>query len=189
VLNPRTTDTGRLYRPPRHPYTGRGRSHGSCFMPNRESRFEIRAIAALKPPRQHGAYPSTHPDQAPARSIERFGFVAPIVISGSGEIVAGEARWLAAKSESTEQACRSCIAELYSAAQVEAYRIADHRLAEDATWDDAILGTIIRNWIWSCRSKSSRLWAFSTPRSTSCSRSASRLQARAPKTTRPRLRP
>jgi ParB-like chromosome segregation protein Spo0J len=143
VVLARTTDTGRL-RPPRHPRTGGGRSHGSCFVPNQDARFEVRPTGLLVAPRRTARLHPKRQIERLARSIARFGFNAPIVVTGSDEIVAGEARWLAAKLLG-RATVPVVIAEHLSPRQVEAYRIADNRLAEDAEWDEAILASIYRD--------------------------------------------
>jgi hypothetical protein len=73
-----------------------------------------------------------------------FGFVAPIVISSAGDIICGEARWKAAQVIE-RPSVPVVIADHLSASQIEAYRIADNRLAEDAEWNEEILGTIIQD--------------------------------------------
>ncbi len=78
------------------------------------------------------------------RSIDRFGFNAPIVVTAAGEIVAGEARWSAAQQLGLATV-PVVIADHLTPRQVEAYRIADNRLAEDADWDEAILASIYRD--------------------------------------------
>lgn len=112
-------------------------------MENRDTRFEFRAVSALQPPRRTARVHPAMQLKRLARSIERFGFVAPIVITGAGEIIAGEARWRAAHALDLA-VVPVVIAEHLSGRQVEAYRIADNRLAEDAEWDEAILATIIQ---------------------------------------------
>ena len=79
-----------------------------------------------------------------ALSIKRFGFNAPIVVSVTGEIVAGEARWLAARQLGRTNV-PVVVADHLTPRQVEAYRLADNRLAEDAEWDEAILASIYRD--------------------------------------------
>src|SRR5262245_31302241 len=113
-------------------------------MENCETKFELRPIATLSQPRRTARIHPPSQIKRLARSIERFGFVAPIVISRSGEIIAGEARWKAAQLLD-RGSVPVVIAEHLSAAQIEAYRIADNRLAEDAEWDEEILGTIIQD--------------------------------------------
>lgn len=91
-------------------------------------------------PRRHG------PDQIAAieRSIRAFGFNNPILIDATGEIIAGEARWVAAQRVGLEAVPTIVLAHL-SPAQRDAYRIADNRLALDATWDDALLAAVLQD--------------------------------------------
>lgn len=113
-------------------------------MPIEELRFEERRTESLYPPaRTARLHPASQID-AIAKSIQRFSFVSPIVATRAGEIVVGEARWQAAKSIGRETV-PVVIADHLSAAQVEAYRIADNRLAELATWDDAVLANVVRD--------------------------------------------
>ena len=77
------------------------------------------------------------------KSIERFGFSAPIVANRrTGEIIAGHTRWLAAQ--------RLKLAEVpvrwldLSAVEQKALALADNRLAEIATWDAHGLAEVIQ---------------------------------------------
>lgn len=71
-------------------------------------------------------------------SLIRFGFVSPILVTGSGEIVAGEARVEAAKALGLTTAPAVRVEHL-SAEEIRAYRIADNKLAESADWDNEAL--------------------------------------------------
>jgi DNA modification methylase len=113
-------------------------------MPNETVRFEVRPIADLEAPKRTARLHPRRQLERLAQSIDRFGFNAPIVISAAGEIVAGEARWRAAQQLGRSEV-PVVIAEHLSPRQIEAYRIADNRLAEDAEWDDAILASIYRD--------------------------------------------
>lgn len=73
-----------------------------------------------------------------AESIKGFGFVAPILIDGSGEIVAGHGRYEAATLLGMTTVPVVCLDHL-APHQISAYRIADNRLAEMAGWDNEIL--------------------------------------------------
>lgn len=102
------------------------------------SRLESWPLDRLRParvnPRRHG-----EDDLAElAASIRRFGFRAPILATSDGEIVAGEGRWRAARSLGLE-AVPVVIVEGLNAAERQAYLIADNRLAELSTWDEAEL--------------------------------------------------
>jgi DNA modification methylase len=104
---------------------------------------ERRPVASLRPSARN---PRRHDDAQIAkigRSIEAFGFNNPVLIDPTGEIIAGEARWLAAKLRGDVGVPIIVLAHL-TPAQRDAYRVADNRLALDATWDDALLAQILR---------------------------------------------
>ena len=73
-----------------------------------------------------------------ARSIERFGFVNPVLIADNFEIIAGHGRVEAAKLLGLRQVPTVRLSNL-SAAERRAYVIADNRLAQLAGWDRALL--------------------------------------------------
>lgn len=74
---------------------------------------------------------------AVAKSIEQFGFVQPIVIDKSFNIVIGHCRYLASKNLGlTEVPC--VIVEELSEEQVSALRLADNKLNE-SEWDTELL--------------------------------------------------
>ena len=75
-----------------------------------------------------------------ARSIERFGFVNPVLISDDFEIIAGHGRVEAAKMLGLKQVPTVRLSNL-SPADRRAYVIADNRLAELAGWDRDLLAT------------------------------------------------
>jgi len=74
------------------------------------------------------------------RSIERFGFVNPVLISDDFEIVAGHGRVEAAKMLGLREIPTVRLSKL-SPADRRAYVIADNRLAELAGWDRDLLAT------------------------------------------------
>src|SRR3954469_11025341 len=73
-----------------------------------------------------------------ARSIERFGFTSPVLVSDEGEIVAGHGRVEAAKLLGLTTVPTLRLSHL-SAAERRAYLIADNKLALNAGWDQEIL--------------------------------------------------
>ncbi|MEA1085214.1 DNA methyltransferase [Sphingomonas sp. CD22] len=83
-----------------------------------------------------------HPERqlvALEASIRQFGFNAPVLIAVDGEIIAGHARVEAAKRVGLDE-IPTISADHLSPAQVKAYRLADNRLPELATWDmDALI--------------------------------------------------
>lgn len=81
--------------------------------------------------------PRKHPERQLvklAASIAEFGFVMPVLIDEDGVIIAGEARVVAARRLGMTEV-PVIIAHQWSKAQVRAYRLADNKLAELATWD------------------------------------------------------
>lgn len=73
-----------------------------------------------------------------AASIKEFGFKQPIVIDKDGVIVAGHTRHKAAKRLGLETV--PCImADDLTEQQIKAYRLADNKVAELATWDMELL--------------------------------------------------
>lgn len=75
---------------------------------------------------------------AVAASIERFGFLVPLVIDKAGIIVAGHTRYKAAqKLGLAEVPC--VIADELNEDQIKAFRIADNKVAEFAEWDGELL--------------------------------------------------
>jgi ParB-like chromosome segregation protein Spo0J len=75
---------------------------------------------------------------AVAGSIREFGFRQPIVVDSDGVIVVGHTRWLAAKRLGLSEVPVHVASDL-TAEQARAYRLADNRLNEIATWDFDLL--------------------------------------------------
>ena len=72
--------------------------------------------------------------EAVAASIREFGFKVPIVLDSNGVIVTGHTRLKAAKLLGMEEV--PCImADDLTDEQVKAFRLADNKVAELATWD------------------------------------------------------
>ena len=72
-----------------------------------------------------------------ASSIKEFGFQQPIVIDKNNTIIVGHTRFEAAKKLGLKEVPVP-IADL-TETQAKAYRIADNRLNEDASWDTKLL--------------------------------------------------
>jgi len=98
---------------------------------------EMRKLGEIKPyeknPRQNdGAV------DAVARSIREFGFRQPIVVDADGVIICGHTRWKAAQKLGLEAVPVHVACDM-PPEKVRAYRIADNKLAEMATWDMDLL--------------------------------------------------
>ena len=73
-----------------------------------------------------------------AASIKRFGFLIPMVIDRNGEIICGHTRYKAAKQLGlTEVPC--VIADELTEDEIRAFRLADNKVSEKATWDMDLL--------------------------------------------------
>ena len=110
--------------------------------PNRlaQARIQIsyRPIAELKldpsNPRAH----SPRQIRQIARSIESFGFNVPVLIDGTGKIIAGHGRVLACTRLGWKEVPTICLEHL-TEAQARAFMIADNRLTENSEWNDQLL--------------------------------------------------
>jgi site-specific DNA-methyltransferase (adenine-specific) len=76
--------------------------------------------------------------EAVARSIREFGFRQPIVVDAEGVIVVGHTRWKAAQKLGLETVPVHVATDM-TPEQIKAYRIADNKVAELATWDMELL--------------------------------------------------
>lgn len=71
-------------------------------------------------------------------SLREFGFVNPVLIDRSFNIIAGHGRYEAAKAEGIKEV--PCVyVDHLTEAQKKAYIIADNRMAMDAGWDEELL--------------------------------------------------
>ena len=111
-----------------------------------DRRIELIGVDQLIPQK---ANPRTHSRKhirQIAKSIERFGFVNPVIIDDGSHIIAGHGRVEAAKQLGLTAIPTLRLSNL-SAAEVRAYVIADNRLAELSGWDREILATELQGLI------------------------------------------
>jgi hypothetical protein len=73
-----------------------------------------------------------------AKSIKTFGFLAPVLIDGRGQLIAGHGRVLAAQFLGMTQVPTIKLEHLNDS-QISAYMIADNRLTEHSVWDKRLL--------------------------------------------------
>jgi DNA modification methylase len=107
------------------------------------NRFSYPPIADLKPHPKNSRKHSKDQIQAIARSIETFGFNAPILIDKDKQIISGHGRWAAAKLIGLTSVPVICLDHL-SPEQVRAYMIADNKLTDRSSWDDATLAVELK---------------------------------------------
>jgi DNA modification methylase len=97
-----------------------------------------RPVASLKPYARNARTHSKKQVRQIAASIERFGFVNPVLISDADEIVAGRGRVEAAKLLGLRSVPTLALSHL-SDAERRAYILADNKLALNAGWDRDLL--------------------------------------------------
>jgi DNA methylase/ParB-like nuclease domain len=91
-------------------------------------------VLSAENPRQH----SQTQIKELADGILEFGFLVPVVIDDQGCIVAGHARTLAAKWLRMSEVPAIRVRHL-SRTQLKAFRLADNKLAQNASWDERLL--------------------------------------------------
>ncbi len=97
-----------------------------------------RAVTSLHPYARNARTHSTKQIAQIARSIERFGFTNPVLVSDDGEIIAGHGRVEAAKALGWKTVPTIALSHL-SETERRAYVLADNKLALNAGWDKEIL--------------------------------------------------
>ena len=98
---------------------------------------ELRNIDEIKPYERNPRVNDKAVD-AVAASIQQFGFQQAIVVDNDGVIVAGHTRWKAARKLGLAKVPVHVAKDL-TPEQVKAYRLADNKTGELATWDFEIL--------------------------------------------------
>ena len=107
-------------------------------------RIETWPLARLQPyaknAKVHGA------DQVAkiAASMAEFGWTVPCLVAEDGELIAGHGRVLAAAQLGLSEAPVIVLGHL-TEAQRRAYRLADNKLTELGTWDEALLSAELRD--------------------------------------------
>ncbi|MCW2349181.1 ParB/Srx family N-terminal domain-containing protein [Sphingobium sp. B12D2B] len=96
-------------------------------------------VAAKHNPRVHGV----RQIKALAKSIDAFGFVAPVIADENDVLIAGDARVEAAKRVGLAEVPVVRVEHL-DEHQKRALMIADNRLTDMSSWDDALLAENLR---------------------------------------------
>lgn len=107
-------------------------------LPHAPAQIEMRAPNSLRPYAGNARTHSPKQLRQIADSIRRFGFVNPILVDASGDIIAGHGRLAAAELLGLSEVPVLPITHL-TPAEKRAYILADNRLAEKAGWDKEIL--------------------------------------------------
>src|SRR6202045_3970229 len=120
----------------------RGRAHAREAAGNQRpwpaDKVERWAIDRLIPHRRNAR---THSDEQVAQiaaSIREFGFTVPVLVDEHGTLIAGHGRVLGAHQLGITEV-PTMVARGWTQAQIQAYRLADNKLALNAGWDPELL--------------------------------------------------
>ena len=100
--------------------------------------IKVAEISNIKPYENNPRKLSEQAIEKVAVSLKEYGFRQPIVVDKNMVIVAGHTRYRASKKLGLKQVPISIIDNL-SEEQINAYRIADNRTAEESEWDNELL--------------------------------------------------
>lgn len=104
--------------------------------------IELRSVSELVPyarnARQHNNLAQLE------AAIREFGFVHPIGITDTNEIVWGHGRLLAAQNLGIEMVPTQRIPSWWTPDQIKAFRLADNKLTEGSGWDKELLAAELR---------------------------------------------
>ena len=100
--------------------------------------IEYWPLAQLKPYARNAKTHDANQVAKIAASMAEFGWTVPCLVGEDGELIAGHGRVLAATQLGLTEAPVIVLGHL-TEAQRRAYRIADNRLTELGTWDEALL--------------------------------------------------
>ena len=112
-----------------------------AFAPERIERWPLASLQPYaKNAKMHG------PDQVAklAASMAEFGWTVPCLVAEDGELIAGHGRVLAATQLGLTEAPVIVLRHL-TEAQRRAYRIADNKLTELGSWDEALLSAELQD--------------------------------------------
>src|SRR3954447_11185870 len=100
--------------------------------------IQLRAIDQLIPYERNARSHSASQIAQIALSIGEFGFTNPILVNAKGQIIAGYARYLAARKRKLDTVPVIALEHL-TETQERAYRLADNQLALNASWNEDAL--------------------------------------------------
>lgn len=119
-----------------------GAARATALAPASQTQTDLKvALVPISSLRLSARNPRTHSQeqlQQIADSIERFGFINPILIDAEHGVIAGHGRLEAARMLSMEQVPTIRLDQMTDA-EKRAYVLADNRLAENAGWDRTLL--------------------------------------------------
>jgi ParB-like chromosome segregation protein Spo0J len=112
-----------------------GGQMGKALSPRMAERIELWPVERLVPFEGNARTHSAAQVAQLAASIQRFGFLAPILVDGESGILAGHGRLLAARELGMEQVPVVVLDHL-TPDERRAYVLADNKIAENAGWDE-----------------------------------------------------
>ena len=107
-------------------------------LPWMAAKILLRPVAELRPHAGNARVHSAEQLEQIKASMLAFGFTNPLLVDEDGVLIAGHGRLEAASALGMVKVPVIVLRHL-SAAQKEALRLADNRIAENATWDQALL--------------------------------------------------
>jgi hypothetical protein len=107
-------------------------------LPWMAAKILLRPVAELRPHAGNARVHSAEQLEQIKASMLAFGFTNPLLVDEAGVLIAGHGRLEAASALGIAKVPVIVLRHL-SAAQKEALRLADNRIAENATWDQALL--------------------------------------------------
>jgi|ERR1700722_6817379 hypothetical protein len=108
-----------------------------------DPKLEFLELDQLNPNRANPRRHDAKQVRAIARSIETFGFNAPILIDKRRNIVAGHGRYEAARLLGLDRV-PTILLEHLTEAQAKAYTLADNKLTDRSSWDDSALAVHLK---------------------------------------------
>ena len=96
--------------------------------------IQYRSPSDLKPPRRALRKYSKRAQARMKRALTEFGFLIAVVVDGTGRIVSGHRRWIAAKDLGLQQVPVVEVTHLTDE-QLRMFTLLDNRLSEDGEWD------------------------------------------------------
>ena len=107
-------------------------------LPWRAAKIVLRLVTELRPHAGNARLHSADQLEQIKASMLAFGFTNPLLVDEAGELIAGHGRLEAATALGITKVPVIVLRHL-SPAQKDALRLADNRIAENATWDQALL--------------------------------------------------
>ena len=101
-------------------------------------RVELLALASLKPNARNARDHSAKQVSQIAASIERFGWLVPIIVDDENQIAAGHGRFLAAKRLGLAEVPVIC-AQVLTDDDRRAFALAENRIAHLSSWNEDLL--------------------------------------------------